>query len=313
MVKTCISLVAPAHNEAGNLPEFIKRSELALKKITADYEIVIVDDGSTDGSWESLLKLKAKFSKLKAVRLRRRSGQTAALMAGFELVKGEIVVVMDADLQQDPADISRLTEPIIAGKVEVVSGRRVKRRHDLAILTISAVERLLNRWLLGVTLHDTAVSPNAYKRECLNNIYLYGEMHRFLVPILIWRGYRAIEIPVKHYPRTAGKSHYGAAKAVGGFLDLLIVKFWQDFSSRPIRLFGNIGLILIAFGSLIGIEEAVRKLVFGLSIYNRTLPLLAAFLVIVGIQILIFGILADIMVRIYYQNKPEDTVESVID
>ena len=122
-----------------------------------------------------------------------------------------------------------------------------------------------------------------------------------------------VEVPVKHYPRKAGQSHYKATKALGGFLDLLIVKFWQDFSSRPIRLFGSIGLVMIFLGSILGIEEALRKLVFNLSIYNRTLPLLAAFLAIVGIQFLILGILADIMVRIYYQNKPEDIVESVIE
>jgi glycosyltransferase involved in cell wall biosynthesis len=234
-------------------------------------------------------------------------------MAGFDLAKGDIVVVLDADLQQDPADIDKLIEPIIKGRADVVSGRRLKRQHSIVIRLIAAVERQFNRWLLGIKLYDTAVSPNAYKKASLMNLNLYGEMHRFLVPILIWRGYRVMEVPIKHYPRHAGASHYKANKALGGFLDLLIVKFWQDFSSRPIRLFGSIGLFLIFIGSALGVEEAIRKLVFNLSIYNRTLPLLAAFLAIVGIQFLILGILADIMVRIYYQNKPEDIVESVIE
>lgn len=308
-----LTFLAPSHNEKANLKEFITLADRVLRSISHDYEILIIDDGSSDGSWELLTKLKTKIPKLQAVKLRRQSGQTAALMAGFDRAKGDIIVVMDADLQQDPQDIKKIIEPIIKGEAEVVSGRRLKRKHSLAVRLIAAIERVFNRWILGIKLYDTAVSPNAYKKSCLRNLNLYGEMHRFLVPILIWRGYRVTEIPVSHYPRRAGISHYRATKALGGFLDLLIVKFWQDFSSRPIRLFGSIGLFLIFIGSALGVEEAIRKLVFNLSIYNRTLPLLAAFLAIVGIQFLILGILADIMVRIYYQNKPEDIVESVIE
>lgn len=313
MVKPSISVVAPAHNEKANLSEFVSRTNSALKKLAKDYEIIISDDGSTDGSFELIKKLKKQFPQLKALRLRRRSGQTAALMAGFDLTKGDIIVVLDADLQQDPADIDKLVKPIMSGQADVVSGWRQKRQHALVIRFIAAAEKLFNRWVLGIKLGDTAVSPNAYRSVCLKNLNLYGEMHRFLVPILVWRGYRVAEVPVGHYPRRAGQSHYKATKALGGFLDLLIVKFWQDFSSRPIRLFGSIGLFLIVTGLALGVEEAIRKLVFHLSIYNRTLPLLAAFLAIVGIQFLILGILADIMVRIYYQNRPEDLVDKVME
>lgn len=309
---TKISVIAPAHNEAGNLSEFITKTVAALKKITDDFEIIIIDDGSTDGSLEILKKLKKSIQPLKIIRLRRRCGQTAALMAGFNLAGKDIVVVLDSDLQQDPDDIQRLITPIINGKADVVSGLRQKRKHHLFIKFIAFIERYLNRIFLGIKLRDTAVSPNAYKKTVLTDLNLYGEMHRFLVPILFWRGWRVMEVPVKHYPRKTGVSKYKATKAIGGFLDLLIVKFWQDYSSRPIRLFGSIGLWLIFIGSAIGIEEAVRKLVFQLSIYNRTLPLLAAFLAIVGIQFLILGILADVMVRIYYQNRPNDTVEQII-
>jgi len=308
-----ISIIAPAYNEIGNLPEFIKKTVAALKKITSDFEIIIVDDGSIDDSFKILKKIKLSIKQLKIIRLRRRSGQTAALMAGFNLASGEIVVVLDADLQQDPNDIKKLITPILKGEADVVSGQRQKRKHSLIIKLIAWIERIFNRLFLGIKLDDTAVSPNAYKKEILTDLNLYGEMHRFLVPILFWRGWRIIEVPVNHFPRIAGKSKYRATKAVGGFLDLLIVKFWQDYSARPIRLFGSIGLILIALGSILGIEEAIRKLVFHLSIYNRTLPLLAAFLAIVGIQFLILGILADIMVRIYYQNRPNETIGKVID
>lgn len=307
-----ISVVAPAHNEVGNLPEFIQKTFSALTKITSDFEIIIIDDGSTDHSFEILKSIKKKIKVLKIIRLRRRSGQTAALMAGFNLACKDIVVVLDSDLQQDPNDIRCLIEPIIKGQADIVSGLRQKRKHQLFIKFIAFIERFLNRIFLGIKLRDTAVSPNAYKKTVLTDLNLYGEMHRFLIPILFWRGWRIVEVPVNHFPRKTGVSKYKSTKAIGGFLDLLIVKFWQDYSSRPIRLFGSIGLWLILFGSIIGIEEAVRKLFFHLSIYNRTLPLLAAFLAIVGIQFLILGILADVMVRIYYQNKPNDTIESII-
>ena len=308
-----ISVVSPAHNEAGNLPEFVRRADEALKKITSDFEIIIVDDGSTDNTWDLLTKLKQKYLHLKAIKLRRKSGQTAAIMAGFEAAGKDIVVVYDADLQQDPAEIGQLIEPIKSGRADVVSGWRKKRQHSLSIKIIAAIERVFNRWFLGLSLHDTAVSPNAYRRQCLQGLNLYGEMHRFLVAILFWRGWRVIEVPVHHFPRRSGTSHYQATKAFGGFLDLLIVKFWQDFSIRPIRLFGGIGMILLVLGIGLGLEEAIRKLVFDISIYNRTLPLLAAFLAIVGIQFLILGILADIMVRIYYKKSKNYQIEKTIE
>jgi len=221
--------------------------------------------------------------------------------------------VLDADLQQDPNDIKRLIEPIVVGEADVVSGNRQKRQHLLIYRFIARVESILNKWLLGISLSDTSVSPNAYHRKTLKNIHLYGEMHRFLVPILYWRGFKVIEIPVNHFKRHAGTSNYKPTKAIRGLLDLLVIKFWQDYSSRPIHLFGTAGLLLMLAGTVLGIEKAVRKLVFGLSIFNRTLPLLAAFLFIVGIQFLIFGILADILIRLYYKENDTYQVEEIIE
>jgi len=313
MARLMLSIIAPAHNEADNLSLLVEKINQAASKITEGFEIIVVDDGSTDGSLNLLLKLKKKYPNLKIIRLRRQSGQTAGIMAGFKHSTGEIVVVFDADLQQDPNDIKKLIEPIVKGEADVVSGNRQKRQHSLVYRVIAGVESILNKWLLGISISDTSVSPNAYHRKTLKNIHLYGEMHRFLVPILYWRGFKIVEIPVNHFKRHAGTSNYKPSKAIRGLLDLLVIKFWQDYSSRPIHLFGTAGLLLMLSGTVLGIEEAVRKIVFGLSIFNRTLPLLAAFLFIVGIQFLIFGILADILIRLYYKENDTYQVEEIIE
>jgi len=312
MIYQGISVVSPAYNEASNIKLFCVKTNKVLKKFTSDYEIIIIDDGSTDNSLALLQTIKKQIKAIKIIRLRRRSGQTAALIAGINLASKDIVVVLDSDLQQDPNDIPKLVDPILIGKADVVSGQRLQRQHSIIYRIIARVEYWLNRWFLGIKLHDTAVSPNAYKREILKDLDLYGEMHRFLVPILHWRGYRVVEIPVTHLPRIHGQSKYSPYKAIRGFLDLIIVKFWQDFSVRPIHFFGSIGLLLLSIGLLIGIEEAIRKLFFHLSIYNRTLPLLAAFLAIIGVQFLIFGILADILIKIYYKDKTNDNIDKII-
>jgi len=306
-----ISVVVPAHNEVDNLKLFCQKTFPIIRKITSQFEVIIIDDGSTDKSWSLLKKLKKNYSKLKAIRLRRQSGQTACLMVGFSHAQGEIIVTIDADLQQDPADITRLINAL-GQKTDVVSGYRDLRSRPFANRFISRVEYFLVRLLLGIDVKDSGVSPNVYRREVLQDINLFGEMHRYLVPILIWRGFKVKTISITIHKRHAGKSKYKTTKAIKGFLDLLIVKFWQDYSTRPIHFFGTIGLLLIAIGTILGATEAIKKLVFNISIFDSTIPLLAAFLAIVGIQFLILGILADIMIRTYYKDKSEHKIRSVI-
>jgi len=312
MKKLNLTVVAPAYNEFDNLQLFCKKTFSVVSKITPQFEVIIIDDGSTDESWTLLKKLKHKYSKLKAIRFRRQSGQTACLMAGFSRARGKIIVTIDADLQQNPADISRLINALDQ-KTDVVSGYRNLRSRSFANRFISRVEYFFVRLLLGTDVKDSGVSPNAYRRQILQDINLFGEMHRYLVPILIWRGFKVKTIPVTIHKRHAGKSKYKTTKAIKGFLDLLIVKFWQDYSTRPIHIFGTIGLLFIGIGTIFGTIEAVRKLVFNISIFNSTIPLLAVFLAIVGIQFLILGILADIMIRTYYKDKSEHRIRSIIE
>lgn len=305
------SIVAPACNESKILPLFIKKTISAAKKINHHFELIVVDDGSTDGSWRILTREHKKNSCLKAIRLRRRSGQTAALMAGFSRAQGKVVITIDSDLQQNPKDIAKLLKKINDG-ADVVSGQRpVKSRSGLNQL-ITVLEKILVKLLLKVEIADTNVSPNAYRKETLKDINLFGEMHRYLVPLLKWKGFKVVTVPVSLAPRLAGESKYRHSKAVRGFLDLLMVKFWQDYSVRPIQLFGKAGLILIGLGGLVGLATIIRKFVFNLGLFNLSLLLLAIFLVIVGLQFFIFGILADVMARIYYKDSHDYQISEVL-
>lgn len=306
-----LSLVIPAHNEQDNLELLVEQTNQALKRITNKYEIIIVDDGSTDKSIQALSNLKKIYSKLSVIKLRRRSGQTAALMAGFSHAKGKIIVTIDADLQQDPQDISKLVKAINKN-TDVVTGVRPQKDRSLIYSFISSIEKLLIKKLLGINLADFNVSPNAFKAASLKDIQLFGEMHRFLVPILLWRGYRVKAIPVSFHQRHAGESKYKPTKAIRGFLDLFIVKFWQDYSARPMHILGGLGLSLVGIGGLIGLFTAIRKFVFHLSLFNVSLLLLTIFLFIIGLQFFILGILADIMVRTYYQSKKSFDIERVL-
>ena len=310
--KALVSVISPAFNEVDSLQQFCSLTLKELAKVSPKHQLIIVDDGSTDGSLALLKKLKSKYSKLTVIKLRRRYGQTAALMAGLEQAQGNIVVTLDADLQQDPKDIARLVEPIKSNQADVVTGLRLTGSRGFVARLISRSQQRLIKIFLGYELEDTNISPNAYKTEIIKNLNLLGEMHRYLIPILFWKGYRIKSIPVTLNSRRAGISKYGTTKAVRGFVDLLLVKFWQDYSARPLHFFGTIGLFLFGLGVVVGIGTAIRKFLFHLSVFNVSLLLLAVFLTVVGLQIFILGILADVMIRIYYKDKPSYEIEAVL-
>jgi len=303
-----LSIVAPVYNEASNLRPLCQQITAALEGVVADYEIVLVDDGSTDGGFEIMQELHAADPRLVVVRFRRNFGQSAAFAAGFDHARGEIIVTLDADLQNDPADIPLLLDKLAEG-YDVVAGWRQNRKDNLIRKIPSAIANQLIARATGVKLHDTGCSLRAYRREVVENINLYGEMHRFIPALASWIGITLAEVPVNHRPRTQGEAKYGKFGLDRSFrviLDLVTVYFLLDFFGRPMHLFGGMGLVSGALGVLIGLYLSGVKLFLGQDIGDRPLLLLAVLLAMIGVQFLAMGLLGELMVRTYYesQNKP---------
>ncbi len=306
-----LSIVIPLYNEVESIPELYRQLTQALEGMGRSYEIIIVDDGSKDGSFQVLAEFHARDPRLKVIRFRRNYGQTAGFAAGFQRARGRWVVTMDADLQNDPADIPRLIAKAEEG-YDVVSGWRVRRQDDL--LTRKFPSRIAN-WLIarvtGVYLHDYGCSLKVYHRDVVKNIRLYGEMHRFVPAVASGVGITVAEVPVNHRARERGQSKYaGLRKTITRttkvFLDLLTVRFLLSYSTRPIHIFGAMGLLSSGLGVLLGLYLTFVKLVLGQSIGSRPLLLLAVLLVILGVQMISMGLLGEVMVRTYFeaQNKP---------
>ncbi len=303
---TEISIVIPIFNEEENIQILYSELNKILEELKKDYEIIFVDDGSNDRSFEILEKIHNEDKNVKIIKFRKNFGQTAAISAGFEKAKGEVVITMDADLQNDPNDIPCLLEKISEG-YDVVSGWRKGRKDPFLGKKIpSKISNFLTRKLTGVNIHDFGCTLKAYKKEVLTDLELYGEMHRYIPAIVAWKGFRLSEIEVKHLPRKFGKSKYGIWRIMKGFLDLLVVVFWQKYSTRPIHLFGGLGILLSAIGALLGFYLALQKIFFNVSLANKPALLLAMVLVLVGIQFISTGLIADILIKLYYSKRGMD-------
>jgi glycosyltransferase involved in cell wall biosynthesis len=267
------------------------------------YEIIFVDDGSTDSSLAILKRLQAQDAQLKVISFRRNFGQTAAFAAGFDYAQGDVIVTMDADLQNDPADIPRLLAEIDAGN-DVVSGWRVDRQDTFVTRRLpSQLANGLISKLTGVKLHDYGCSLKAYRREVLQNIELYGEMHRFIPALASWMGVRVKEIPVNHRARKFGRSKYGIGRTVRVILDLLTVKFLLHYATRPIQVFGLVGLFSLSSGIALSFYLSVLKLFFGEPLRDRPLLLLAVLLILLGVQSIILGLLGELIIRMYHESR----------
>jgi glycosyltransferase involved in cell wall biosynthesis len=303
-----ISIIIPAYNEEENVAELHAKIRRAQK----DAEIIFIDDGSTDGTFSELEKLKKKDKNLVVIKFRKNFGQTAAWKAGFDNATGDIVVTMDADLQNDPEDIGRLVKKLDEG-FDVVSGWRYNRKDNLSKRFFSLFSRFLRKKLIADEIHDSGCSLKAYRKECLHGLELYGEMHRYIAEILALNGYKIGELKVNHHPRKKGKTKYSLIRVQNGFLDLFIVAFWQKYSNKPIHLLGGLGLVMSLVGGLFGSLLVYQKFFQGIAIGNRPLLLLSALLMIVGLQFIIFGILADILVRVYYSgDRKSYNVEKIL-
>jgi glycosyltransferase involved in cell wall biosynthesis len=307
-----LSIVIPAFNEVENVGRLYQELVPVLKGLKTPYEIIFVDDGSTDGTRQKLRELHEKDHDVKVLFQRRNFGQTAAMDTGFKYAHGDVIITMDADLQNDPADIPRLLAKMKEG-YDVVSGWRKNRQDPFGKKVLSLFAGFLRRAMTNERIHDSGCTLKAYRKECFNGLDLYGEMHRYIPAILTWRGYRVGEIVVNHRPRKFGKSKYGLQRLVRGFLDLLIVKFWMQYSSRPIHLFGGLGLSCFGLGFISGIYLLVRKLFYNEAIANRPLLLLVVLLLILGVQFFGMGVITDALTKIYYRAAPISRVGETLE
>jgi len=309
-----VSVVIPLYNEEENIERLYVGLKEVLEGLAQEYEIIFVDDGSTDGSFESLRRLHARDPRLKVVRLRRNFGQTAAFSAGFDQAEGRVIVTIDADLQNDPADIPLLLAKLEQG-YDIVSGWR-KGRQDpfLSRRFPSMVANFLISEVTGVKLHDYGCSLKAYRREVVKNVDLYGELHRFIPALASWMGISLAEVPVTHHPRRYGKSKYGLSRTPRVILDLLTVRFLLSYSARPIHIFGSLGILTSFLGAIILAYLGLIRLVLQRSIADRPVLFLGVLLFVVGVQFVTMGLLAELTIRTYHEarNKPTYMVREIL-
>jgi glycosyltransferase involved in cell wall biosynthesis len=298
-----VSVIAPVYNEEGNLLPLHERLIDALSLLDRSFEIIYVDDGSRDQSFRELANIAAHDQRARIVQLRRNFGQTAAISAGIDHARGDILVFIDADLQNDPRDIPRLVELIDDG-YDVVSGWR-KDRQDAA-LSRKLPSQLANSLISSVTgvhLHDYGCTLKAYRADLIEHLQLYGEMHRFIPAYLAQVGARVTEIPVNHAPRVRGKSKYGIMRTGKVLLDLLTVKFLGSFATKPIYVFGGGGLICLGLSAIAGVAMIWQKIALGVSFIQTPLLLLSTLLFLMGFQSILMGLICELLMRTYYESQ----------
>lgn len=309
-----ISVVVPIFNEAENIQRFHDQLAAVLDELEKPCEVILVDDGSDDGTFEILKHIQSQDDRVWVIRLRRNFGQAAAFSAGFDFARGKVIVTLDADLQNDPADIPALLEEIEQG-YDIVSGWRVDRKDSYLTrrLPSKAANTLISR-VTGIKLHDYGCSLKAYRMEVIKNIRLYGELHRFIPAIASWMGIRVTEVPVKHYSRQRGSSKYGLGRTIRVLLDLITVKFLLDFSTRPLQVFGIAGFISLTIGLAISIYLTIQRLVYHVGLRDRPILLLGVLLIILGVQLILMGLLGELIARTYHesQNKPIYAVRVIL-
>jgi glycosyltransferase involved in cell wall biosynthesis len=302
-----ISVVVPVHNEERSIALLLDELDSALQPLGAPWEAIFVDDGSTDGSYAALTRLHSARENVVVVRLRRNFGKAAALAAGFAQAQGEVIVTIDSDLQDDPAEIPRLLVKLDEG-FDLVSGWKMRRRDSLRRRMLSRLFNAVARWISGVRLHDMNCGLKAYRTEVVRGLRLYGELHRFVPVLAHHRGFRIAELPVNHRPREHGRSRYGLERYLRGFLDLLTVSFLGRYRHRPLHLFGGLGLALSVAGIGVLVYLTVVK-VMGQAIGQRPLLILGVLLVVVGLQVFSLGLITELITS-HHEERASDRERS---
>ena len=290
-----LSIVVPVYNEEGNVVPLYTELTSVLSVLEKPYEVIFVDDGSDDRTLEELKIMRP----VSIIRFRKNFGQTAALDAGIKEAVGDIIITMDGDGQNDPADIPLLLAKLEEG-YDAVSGWRWQRRDSFTKRFLSLSARFLRYVFMRDNIHDSGCTLKAYRRECFENIDLYGEMHRFIPALLQWQGFRVSEVKVNHRPRIRGKTKYTFSRTIKGFLDIIAVWFWRKYSARPLHLFGGVGLILFMAGMASLTLLFLLRVFHIITLSNSIWPLAAFFMVLVGIQLFVAGLLADVNLKSYY-------------
>jgi glycosyltransferase involved in cell wall biosynthesis len=311
---TTLSIVIPVFNEEGSIPSLHARLIEELDSLSRPFEIIFVNDGSIDATERRLEEIVRRDPRVKVINFKRNFGQTAAMMAGIDFAQGEIIVPMDGDLQNDPADIPRLLAKLDEG-YDVVSGWRKDRQdHKVRRNFLSRLANSMISTISGVRLHDYGCTLKAYRRDVIKDIRLYGEMHRFVPIYATWSGARVVEIPVTHHPRVHGVSKYGLNRVFKVLLDLIVVEFLARYACKPIYIFGGFGLICMLVAILAGSYAVYLKLFEGLSFILTPLPLLTVMASITGVMSVLMGLLAELIMRTYYesQGKPTYLVRSTL-
>jgi glycosyltransferase involved in cell wall biosynthesis len=309
-----LSVIVPVYNEEESLPRLLSELHAALRATGMSYELLLVDDGSSDQSFRLLREVAETDPTLVVIQFRRNFGQTAAIQAGFDHAKGDVIVTMDADLQNDPADVPMMCARLREG-FDLVAGWRANRQDKLISRRLpSVMANWLISWTTKVKLHDYGCTLKAMTADLAKELRLYGEMHRFIPAVASWIGADVLEVKVNHRARQFGRSKYGIGRTVRVILDLMTVRFIQDYLARPMQVFGLGGLLSFLVGSGLCAELAFKRIVYARPLAERPLLLLGVLLIVVGIQLISLGLVADVLARTYYesQGKPPYHVRRLI-
>lgn len=298
-----ISVVLPVYNEEKNIPQLYAELKTVLNKIGGEYEIICVDDHSTDDSLKILKKIATEDKNLKISSFKWNSGQTAAMSAGIKIASGDIIIPMDSDLQNDPKDIPNFLSKLDEG-FDVVSGWRKNRKDfTLSRKLPSYIANILIRNITGVKIHDYGCSMKAYRSEIIKDVLLYGEMHRFIPAYTAWHGGKITEIVVNHRPRVNGKTNYGITRTFYVLLDLVVVKFLSKYMNKPMHFFGGLGFLSLGFGLFAGILSVFLKMIHSRDFVETPLPIFSALFIIVGVVLVAMGVISEMIMRVYYESQ----------